>query len=380
MRLTCLSILATASASKLGAQNFTIPLDISSNRPILELTIDGKGPYRFIFDTGSSGNVIDTKLAEELGLKVVGEDPLRTPGSDNRLVSKRVEASEVSFPGTDIVQSGTLNTIDLRSMLPVDGILSGAFFSEYLMTLDYPGSKLTLSQGGLNRNDKGVTSFLQKPRVINMDLNVAGHTVEAHLDTGNPSGFHLPFNLKDKLKFREDPVEDGFVRTPVAQFKKWKADLIGEITVGGVTFKNPSVHLIENFEFVNIGYQVYKDLQITVDRKNSLVLFQKSSSQSPAVAEREVQANEEVNEFTGSYDNKVRQVFIEDGQMYIQRTGGQKLSLVKIEGELFKMEFTQPVRNELPNVRFERNEQGMVKGLTYVFKDGREDYIKKDLQ
>jgi len=40
--------------------------------------INQKGPYRFILDTGSSGNVIDEDLAMELGLEVIGEDPLRT--------------------------------------------------------------------------------------------------------------------------------------------------------------------------------------------------------------------------------------------------------------------------------------------------------------
>jgi len=41
------------------------------------------------------------------------------------------------------------------------------------------------------------------------------------------------------------------------------------------------------------------------------------------------------------------------------------------------MVFTQPVDNELPNIRFNRNGFGNVKGLTFVFKDGSEDYQKK---
>ena len=37
------------------------------------------------------------------------------------------------------------------------------------------------------------------------------------------------------------------------------------------------------------------------------------------------------------------------------------------------------VDNELPKVRFERNENRQINGLTFVFKDGREDFKKKEL-
>ncbi|MEJ2507011.1 MAG: aspartyl protease family protein, partial [Ignavibacteriaceae bacterium] len=62
----------------------TVPLDLSTQRPILELMINGTGPYRFIFDTGSSTNVIDQEIADKLSLEVIGEDSLQTQGSDNK--------------------------------------------------------------------------------------------------------------------------------------------------------------------------------------------------------------------------------------------------------------------------------------------------------
>lgn len=42
------------------------------------------------------------------------------------------------------------------------------------------------------------------------------------------------------------------------------------------------------------------------------------------------------------------------------------------------MVFSMPVRNELPNVRFERDETNEVTGLAFVLKNGRKDFVKKD--
>ena len=55
-----------------------------------------------------------------------------------------------------------------------------------------------------------------------------------------------------------------------------------------------------------------------------------------------------------------------------------KLKLVKVKDDEYKMVFNMPVRNELPDVRFERDETNKVTGLTFVFKDGRKDFVKKD--
>jgi hypothetical protein len=126
-------------------QAIIIPLDISSQRPVVELQINGEGPYLFIFDTGSSGNVIDKELASKLDLKIIGENRVGTPGSEDVTIAKQAYVPNVSLEGTDILKDTDMAILDLRSMLPVDGVLSSNFFADYLVTLDYPNSKLILN-------------------------------------------------------------------------------------------------------------------------------------------------------------------------------------------------------------------------------------------
>ena len=354
----------------------TIPLDLSSQRPIVKLIINGKGPYKFIFDTGSSGSVIDEKLANELSLEVVGEDPLQTPGSDNKVISKRVKVPGVTFSGTNISHDTIMNTFAMREMLPVDGVLSMNFLAEYLITIDYSNSKLILTPAELNRADKDVTPFTQKPKVINLDVFINGNKLEAHLDSGNPGGIDIPFSLKDQLNFEEEPSEVGVINTPTASFKKWKASLIGNIKIGDVTYTNPDVNLVEGFQFVNLGYQVFKDLKITIDKKNNLIKFEKSGFVTGEGEDEEYQG--EKNDYSGWYGGHERKIFVENGEMYLQRGGAPKIKLVKIKDNEYEMVINMPVRNELPNVRFERGGSGNIIGLTFIFKGGREEFARKD--
>ncbi len=361
---------------KSDVDSMIIPLDISSQRPVLELMINGKGPYLFIFDTGSTSNVIDENLAKEFELAVLEEVPLRTPGSENTLMSNKVKVSNVTFKSLDLSKDAMMYTMAIREILPVDGILSPVFFKDYLMVLDYPNSKLILSNNELILTDTGVIPFLAGESVINFNITVGDLTLPAHLDSGNPGGINIPFSQKDNLKFKEEPVEAGVISTPVASFRTWKAILNEEIKIGNVVYINPDVLLIEGFPFVNLGYQVLKDLRITMDTKNNLIKFDKPTSI------KSIEPNEEIagetNDYTGWYGGHERKVFIEKEHLFLQRGGAPKLELIIVEEDVYKMVFNMPVRNELPNVRFERDGTNKVNGLTFLFEDGREEFVKKD--
>ncbi len=363
------ALLSFCQPKRMTAQEVAIPMDMSSRRPIIDVTIDGKGPYKFIFDTGSSTNVLDEKLSKEFNFEVVGSDSLKTQGA-GRLVSQRVAVPKVAIPRTNISIGTEMNIVNLRGMLPIDGVLSGAFFGDLLVTLDYPGSKLILAAGQLDKSQEGVVPIIPNLQQLNYNLDVAGIAVESHLDTGSPGGFSLPYYLKDKLKIK-GLRKGGEIRTPVASYQPWHADLIGTIRVGEVAYENPAVVFVEGFEYANLGYSVVKDLRTTIDWKNSLIKFEKVDA--AAISE---QAGE-TNEYTGWYGGGVRRLFLEDGDLYLER-GPAKLKLEQIEGELYKMVYHMPVRNELPKVRFERDDNRKVNGLTFIYADGREEFSEKD--
>ena len=75
---------SAGSAAKLPIE---IPMRIEGGMPAIELTVNGKGPFLFAFDTGAEGGPrLDSSLMEKLGLKSTGQmregDPSgRNPGT-----------------------------------------------------------------------------------------------------------------------------------------------------------------------------------------------------------------------------------------------------------------------------------------------------------
>lgn len=370
-------ILSQDTEFNLVKKEVHIPIDLSTQRPIIALNINGKGPYKFIFDTGAGRNFIDEELSKELKLEVIGKDSIGSPGTNRQVMSNRVLVSQISITNALTSKGINMNTMPLRKMLPVDGVIGGFFFKNYLLSIDYPKSILKITQGELKKNADGVIPFSKDSRILSTEISIAGNRLEAHLDSGNSGNIDIPFSLKDKLEFVKEPIEDGIIRTSLASHKRWKATLKGDVVIGNMVYKSPEVNLIEGFEFVNLGFLFFNQSQITIDGLNNLLKIERSSS---SIREPEDLAATKVesNEYVGWYGGQVRRVFLEDGQMYLKRKEGPKIQLEPIKKDYYKMKFSMPTANELPDVRFERNSNQEITGITFVFSNGKEDFSKKD--
>src|ERR1700736_1220338 len=64
--------LAAADAAAIRNGAHSAPLELRHGIPVVKVTVNGRGPFRFIVDTGTSVDAIVTPaLAGELGLQVV---------------------------------------------------------------------------------------------------------------------------------------------------------------------------------------------------------------------------------------------------------------------------------------------------------------------
>lgn len=79
-----------------------------------------------------------------------------------------------------------------------------------------------------------------------------------------------------------------------------------------------------------------------------------------------------LNVYVGSYGE--RNVFIENGQLYLQKKGGAKNHLIPMDKDLFSVEDKDFLR-----IRFERRE-GIVTGLTRLYDDGIAETGLKDIK
>src|SRR5262249_47266700 len=121
-----------------------VPFEILATRHLaVKIKINGKGPYRVIFDTGAPVSLIDTKIAKEAG--VIGEKV--KPGFFGMAGEQKVDKLELGELKVEnirvIVMDHPALTAVSKVLGPVDGILGFPFFARFRMTLDYQAIQLT---------------------------------------------------------------------------------------------------------------------------------------------------------------------------------------------------------------------------------------------
>ena len=72
-----------------------IPFDLRTRRPVLEVMINGEGPYKFLLDTGASQSMISFDLAKKLKLPENGTSAVSAPNSSKIIQSPRFRIREL---------------------------------------------------------------------------------------------------------------------------------------------------------------------------------------------------------------------------------------------------------------------------------------------
>ncbi len=257
---------------KLQAPEVTVPLAFMGNRPIVEVTIDGHGPYRMILDTGAAGNLLDLGLAQELKLPILRDAQLASPAGGDPIPSKLVGFETIRM-GDAVISDGTMQAAALKGFFDRPdgprGVLSAALFEDLLMTLDYPGKRLMVRPGSLPEPDGvEVIAYEEMDGLPGVPVSLAGRTFMVHMDTGAPGAVMLPLKLAEELPLSSPPAEIGRARTVNKEFVVRSAPLDGTLTFGRLTITNPDIRFLEGSESGNIGFEILGRFAITIDRKN----------------------------------------------------------------------------------------------------------------
>jgi hypothetical protein len=273
-----LALCAAEFAVGVGAQEIvgSAPIELRRHMPVAEVMIDGLGPFHFAIDTGSGGEAaVSGELIEKLVLPVIRQEEVGDPSGTNQQKVDVVRIESLKFAG---VQFKDVRATRLVEMGPgpgrnVDGILGFLLFRDYLLSIDFPGQRVSLLKGSLPAADgEQILSFRMPNNVPVIEMTIGGKTMDAHVDTGG-MGLSLPDKIAGGLAFASEPVVIGHGRTISHEFDLKGAQLISEIRLGGYTFPKPFVEINPLFPVVNFGAIPLRNFVVTFDQKNKLVRF-----------------------------------------------------------------------------------------------------------
>lgn len=180
-------------------------------RVVVPVRINGRGPFRFIVDTGANHSTISPGLVRVLGLKAGTESLMTLDGITG--------AAQVSYVSVDRLQAGDLTIED--TALPVvwapvmagaDGILGAAGMTQKSLLIDFQRNRVAITSH-IESTARAQTIKIHAARVANgliiLDTLVGGVRVAAVLDTGSERTLGN-LALRDALKGRKRPHQ-GFV-------------------------------------------------------------------------------------------------------------------------------------------------------------------------
>jgi hypothetical protein len=270
--LARLAVLVLAPAALAQQPQHFAHIELTRGRPVVMVTVDGKGPFRFVVDTGTGGQAVVTpQLARKLHLAAAGFAELSDPsGAGSQSVPRRtipsIRVAGVEFAGV-LALEHSLGDMDSAC----DGLLGFTLFRDYLLALDYPNRRLTLDSGSLQPDGgQRVLPFHMPYGVPLLELRVDdrdGETrIDAQIDSGG-GGLSFPARLTSRLRLVS--VEGSSkVQSLLSRFTVNSAQMAGNVRFGVYTLRRPFIELNAGFPLANFGSSPMRHFALTFDQRN----------------------------------------------------------------------------------------------------------------
>ncbi|HEY5094702.1 MAG TPA: aspartyl protease family protein [Candidatus Eremiobacteraceae bacterium] len=274
-----------------GTHSTTFPIEVINNHIYLDARVDGKGPYRFIFDTGGQG-VLNPDVAASLGIHGVGTFQAGGAGAGT------VQSGFAWVPKLQI--GGATLTHQSFAILPlgpvmqaiegvhIDGMVGYETVARYLTTIDYAHKTMTLSlpQAGVRPPGTAVP-FVFYQTIPQFRGTVDGLNGTFEVDTGSRGSLTLmsPFVASHDLAKKYGSNVAGITGYGIGGASSSQVTRIKALTIGSVDVPNVITNLstdtmgamADSSVAGNLGGGVLKRFTVTFDYRNQIMYLQRNA-------------------------------------------------------------------------------------------------------
>lgn len=276
-----------------GGASTVVPFDLVDNRIFVDVTLDGLGPFRMIFDTGG-GNVMRPEVAKRLGLAVA------STGAQGGVGEKTVETGsarvgELRLGGVRMAdQSFTVlpfdDAKDVFGTAPFDGIVGHEILERYVATIDYERRRLTLTPPEAFAYDGTgtVVPMVDSRWIPIVEGRLDGVAGRFAIDTGARSALVLygPFVEKNGLRARYAPKVEGITGWGIGGPVRSQVARVGSLELGKVEVRDLVARLstqragilATGSSAALVGPDVLAQFTLVVDYSRRQLVFERNAS------------------------------------------------------------------------------------------------------
>jgi predicted aspartyl protease len=215
-------------------------------RILAPVMVNGKGPFRFLLDTGANFSTVSPLLLNSLNIETLPDK--------SRLIHGVTGSAYVPTVLIDSLQAGTfslenewLPVVQSNINLHAHGILGVAGLQESRVFVDFRHDKVVITRSRVRKQDLGDYYTLEASRVpgglLAVNVSIRGVRAKAIIDTGAEGtlgNMALRDAIRAKRRHHGDPrLTEVFGAT--LDMERGESELATNITIGEVTINHVDV-------------------------------------------------------------------------------------------------------------------------------------------
>jgi hypothetical protein len=264
----------------------TVP---TSNGTIFDAMINGRGPFKMFFDTGSI-NVINASAAKELGITAEGSGNKMVTSSG--AVEMRAATVKILKLGEVTLHDQPFQVIDFPSFPgePV-GVVGYEFMRRFVVRVDYEHNQMTMYDAArFKPDDAGVeVPMLVESRGVYVKASADGFKGTFALDTGNEVALELDpgfVRINDLVGWTHAKFSGYAGRGYAGPMPEAHFARIHKFQIGGVEADEVAANLLggepqQGEPAGNIGRSVLRQFNVTFDAVRGKMYLAKNANWGP---------------------------------------------------------------------------------------------------
>jgi hypothetical protein len=257
---------AQASASEANDQPHmrVVPIYLSDLRAMAALRIGGHPPAPVVFDTGTTGNNIDSDYASAVNLEFDPTVRLHVGDGSGKTFDAKQAKVPVATLGEVPIAEKTATVLPYKER-DVVGVFGPNSFAGRELLLDLAHGRLIVRDRGARGMCRDALPYTASglPTVM---LNLPGLSLTAVADTGSNSALVLDTRLEAKLPLRAPVRSAGKGTTVVGKHDVYEGRLAGDVRIGSLVIRNPVVKFSgTDASIPYIGLPIIRKLLIMLD-------------------------------------------------------------------------------------------------------------------